>query len=30
MKITKIQIDSMFGIKHLQLDGKPVELRGKV
>lgn len=29
MKITKIQIDSLFGIEHLQLDGKPVELRGK-
>jgi DNA repair exonuclease SbcCD ATPase subunit len=28
MKITKIQIDSLYGIKHLELDGKPIEIRG--
>ena len=28
MKITKIKIDSLYGIKHLELDGKPIEIRG--
>lgn len=28
MKVTKITIDSIYGIKHLELDGKPVELVG--
>lgn len=29
MRITKIMIDSLFGVHHLELDGRPVELRGK-
>lgn len=29
MRITKISIDSLYGIHHLELDGRPVELRGK-
>lgn len=29
MKVTKIRIDSLYGVHHLELDGKPVELRGK-
>lgn len=29
MRITKIKIDSLYGIHHLELDGKPVEIRGK-
>lgn len=28
MKVTKIVIDSMFGIEHCELDGKPVEILG--
>lgn len=28
MKITKLTINSLFGIDHLELDGRPVELRG--
>lgn len=28
MKVTKIKIDSLFGIQHLELNGNPVELRG--
>ena len=29
MKISKIVIDNLYGIKHVELDGSPVELRGK-
>ena len=29
MRITKIKIDSLYGIHHLELDGSAVELRGK-
>lgn len=29
VKISKISIDSLYGIHHIELDGKPVELRGK-
>ncbi len=29
MKISKIKIDSLYGVHHLELDGRPVELRGK-
>ena len=29
MKVTKIKIDSLYGVHHLELDGKPVELTGK-
>lgn len=28
MKVTKLKIDSMYGVKHLELDGRPIELRG--
>lgn len=28
MKLTKIKIDSLYGIEHLELDGKPIEIRG--
>lgn len=28
MKITKLKIDSMYGVQHLELDGRPIELRG--
>lgn len=29
MKLTKIRIDSLYGIHHLELDGRPVELLGR-
>ncbi len=29
MKISKIVIDNLYGIKHVELDGSPVELRGR-
>ena len=29
MRITKIRISSLYGIHHLELDGKPIEMRGK-
>ena len=29
MRITRISIDSLYGIHHLELDGRPVELRGR-
>lgn len=29
MRISKISIDNLYGIHHLELDGRPVELRGK-
>ena len=29
MRATKIKIDNLYGIHHLELDGKPVEITGK-
>ena len=29
MKVTKIKIDSLYGVHHLELNGNPVEITGK-